>query len=196
MLFPLRSCRRHRALWVQWDRLCALSLWMALLQGESVGLLFFTAWAKALQAGSPTHFDRCPAGSGVLVVLHTPPEPCQSWALVILCWAAAEGVISSAELDPNCQGVNRVLGVNPLRNQQGERGSSAFQTLNHQSGGRAFCYHPSKLLRALEGLCWVMSHIYSVLLCDKPQDLVGNLGKVSPAVLEVCWTLSLLALQA
>lgn len=85
MLFPLRSCRRHRALWVQWDRLCALSPWMALLQGGLVGLLFFTAWAKALQAGSPTCFDRSPAGSGVLVVLHAPPEPCQSWALMILC---------------------------------------------------------------------------------------------------------------
>lgn len=179
------------ALWVPWDWLCALSPWVALLQGGVVGLLFFTACAAALQAGSPSHLNKYPAGSGMLGMLRTPPEPCQSCALVIFCRAAAEGIISSAGLDLNFHH----FGVNPLRNLQGERGCSAFQPLNHQSGGRAFCYHPSELLHALEGLCWVLSHIYSVLLCDKPQDLVRNLGKVSPAVLDVCWMLSLFALQ-
>lgn len=51
---------------------------------------------------SPTHFNKSPAAPGVLVVLCTPPEPCQSCALVVFCCAAAEGIISSAGLDPSC----------------------------------------------------------------------------------------------
>ena len=41
-------------------------------------------------------------GSGVLVVLFTPPELSQSYVSMIFCWASSEGVISSAGLDPSC----------------------------------------------------------------------------------------------
>ena len=51
------------------------------------------------------HFSTTPLvlqGSGVLVVLFTPPELSQSYASMIFCWASSEGVISSAGLDPSC----------------------------------------------------------------------------------------------
>lgn len=99
-----------------------------------------TLWG---QPGSPTHstnftFQRTPDASGVLVVLCAPPEPTQSSALVIFYWAA-EGTISSSGLDPNCHH----FWCKSLRNEQGERGSSAFQPLNHSlEGGEPFATTP------------------------------------------------------
>lgn len=134
--------------------------------------------------------------SGVLVVLFTPLEPSQACALMIFCWAS-EGVISSAGLDSNYH----LVWCKSIKPSAGRKTFNAFQPPNHQSGEKAFCYHPSKLLRVLEGLSCVLSHIYSELLCDKPQDWVGDLGKASLAVLEALsclvprWMLLLFVLQ-
>lgn len=130
MPLPVRICR---AVWGLWGRLCALSPWVSLLQGGLVGLLFLTA----LQAGSPTHFSKSPAAPGLSVVLCAPPEPSQSSALGIFCWAAAEGIISSAGLHPNCNH----FGCKSTKKSAG-RVSSAFQPLNTSVEGGPFATTP------------------------------------------------------
>lgn len=77
----------------------APSPWAALLRGWLFCLLFSTgpqSWLDDLHVSTTPLMLQ---GSGVLVVLLTPAE---SYALMIFCWAASEGVISSAGLDPNC----------------------------------------------------------------------------------------------